>query len=95
MEIDDQDRILVTEYRGNKVAMFDTKTEQFTEYPLPTPYSGPYRAQIDKNGEIWADGMHTDRVIAARSEDRPDGGISAAVRHQYALAVARRERPRR
>src|SRR5580658_5535648 len=41
MEIDDQDRILVTEYRGNKVALFDTKSEQFTEYPLPTPYSGP------------------------------------------------------
>ena len=31
MEIDDQDRIMVTEYRANKVALFDTKTEQFTE----------------------------------------------------------------
>ena len=36
MEIDDQDRIIVTEYRGNKVAVFDTKTEQFKEYQLPT-----------------------------------------------------------
>ena len=35
MEIDDQDRILVTEYRANKVALFDTKTEKFTEYSLP------------------------------------------------------------
>ena len=40
MEIDDQDRILLTEYRGNKVALFDTKTEKFTEYPLP-PYTFP------------------------------------------------------
>ena len=62
MEIDDQDRIVVTEYRGNKVAMFDTKTEKFTEYPLP-PYTFPYRANIDKNGDIWASTMATDRVV--------------------------------
>ena len=23
----------------------------------------PYRAQIDKNGEIWTGGMHTDRAV--------------------------------
>jgi len=61
MEIDDEDRILVTEYRANKVALFDTKTEKFTEYPLP-PYTFPYRANVDKNGEIWASTMATDRV---------------------------------
>src|SRR5579871_574787 len=60
MRIDDQDRILVTEYRGNKVAVFDTNTEKFTEYQLPTQYSGPYRAMFDKNGEIWSGGMQTD-----------------------------------
>jgi virginiamycin B lyase len=62
MEIDGQDRITVTEYRGNKVATFDTKTEKFTEYPLP-PFTFPYRAQFDKNGEIWASTMSTDRVV--------------------------------
>jgi virginiamycin B lyase len=62
MEIDDQDRILVTEYRGNKVALFDTKTERFTEFPLP-PGTYPYRANFDKNGEIWASTMSTDRVV--------------------------------
>jgi streptogramin lyase len=62
MEIDDQDRILVAEYRGNKVALFDPKTEQFTEYNLP-PDTFPYRAQVDRNGEIWASTMHTDRVV--------------------------------
>jgi streptogramin lyase len=62
MEIDDQDRILVTEYRANKVALFDTKTEQFTEYDLPQ-FTYPYRAQVDKNGEIWTGGMSTDRVV--------------------------------
>jgi len=62
MEIDDQDRITVTEYRGNKVATFDTRTEKFTEYPLP-PFTFPYRAQFDKNGEIWVSTMSTDRVV--------------------------------
>jgi streptogramin lyase len=64
MEIDDQDRILLTEYRGNAVALFDTRAEKFiAEYKLPTPYSGPYRAATDKNGDIWVAGMQTDRAI--------------------------------
>jgi virginiamycin B lyase len=62
MNIDDEDRILIAEYRGNKVAIFDTKTEKFTEYPVP-PHTWPYRAAIDKNGEIWTGGMHSDRAV--------------------------------
>lgn len=62
MTIDDQDRILVTEFRGNKVALFDTKTEKMTEWPMPA-YTYPYRAAVDKNGEIWASTMHTDRAV--------------------------------
>jgi virginiamycin B lyase len=62
MQIDEHDRIWVTEYRGNKVALFDTKEEKFTEYQLP-PHTYPYRAAVDKQGEIWASGMHTDRVV--------------------------------
>jgi len=62
MMIDEQDRITVAEYRGNKVAVFDTRAEKFTEYDLP-PRTYPYRAVFDKNGEIWASTMHTDRVV--------------------------------
>ena len=62
MNIDEQDRIIVTEYRGNKVATFDTRSEKFAEYDLP-PRTYPYRANFDKNGEIWASTMHTDRVV--------------------------------
>jgi streptogramin lyase len=62
MVIDDQDRLLITEYRGNKLALFDTKNEKVTEYPLPA-YTFPYRATTDKNGELWAGGMHTDRAV--------------------------------
>jgi streptogramin lyase len=62
IEIDAQDRILVTEYRNSKVALFDTATEKFTEYNLPE-YTYPYRANFDKNGEIWSSTMSTDRVV--------------------------------
>src|SRR3989449_185297 len=62
MNIDDQDRIVVTEYRGNKVAVFDTRAEKFTEYDLP-PRTYPYRANFDRNGELWVSTMHTDRVV--------------------------------
>jgi virginiamycin B lyase len=62
MVIDDQDRILLTEYRGNKLALFDTKTEKVTEWPLPA-HTYPYRAAVDKNGELWTGGMHTDRAV--------------------------------
>jgi streptogramin lyase len=62
MNIDDQDRIWVTEYRGNKVAMFDTKTAQVTEWPAP-PHTYPYRAAVDRNGDIWTGGMHSDRAV--------------------------------
>jgi streptogramin lyase len=62
MVIDEHDQIMVTEYRGNKIAVFDPKTEKFTEYMLP-PYTFPYRAAYDKNGEIWASTMFTDRVV--------------------------------
>jgi virginiamycin B lyase len=62
MTIDDQDRIILTEFRGNKVAMFDTKSDRWTEWTAP-PFTYPYRAAIDRNGEIWTGGMHTDRAV--------------------------------
>jgi len=43
--------------------MLDTKTGKFTEWPLPTPWSGPYFVTCDKNGELWTGGMTTDRVV--------------------------------
>ena len=35
--MDAQDRVWFAEYRANKVAMLNSKSEQFTEWPLPTP----------------------------------------------------------
>jgi virginiamycin B lyase len=60
--IDSQDRLWFTEYRGNKVAMFDTKAEKFQEWTAP-PYTWPYDVVWDKNGDAWTAGMSSDRVV--------------------------------
>ena len=86
MEIDDQDRILVTECRANKVALFDTKTEQFTEYDLPQ-VTFPYRAEIDKNGELWTGGMSSHSVVRLDPKVGQGSRISDAERHQHAYGV--------
>jgi virginiamycin B lyase len=80
MTIDDQDRIWVTEYRGNKVAMFDTKAVKATEWRTP-PHTYPYRATVDKNGDIWTGGMHSDRAV------RIDQKTGAAVEYQLPKEV--------
>ena len=88
LNIDDQDRLTFTEYRGNKVGVFDTRTEKFTEYDLP-PRTYPYRANFDKNGEIWGVDHAHRPGRAAQSQDRKHGAIPDAVRHQHAHGVCR------
>ena len=52
MQIDDQDRILVTEYRTSKAALFDPKTEKFIEYSLPNTrsHTGPISTKTANSG---------------------------------------------
>ena len=52
-----------TEYRGNRIAMFDTRTATFKEWQAPTPWSAPYDVALDKNGEAWTGSMSTDRIL--------------------------------
>ena len=59
--MDPQDRLWFTEYRVDKLAMFDTKSERFTEWQAPA-YSWPYDVIPDRNGELWTAGMSDDRV---------------------------------
>jgi streptogramin lyase len=61
--MDSQDRLWFGEYRAGKVGMFDTKTEHFTEWTPPTPWSSCYDVVLDKNGEAWTGSMTTDRVL--------------------------------
>ena len=61
--MDDQDRLWFAEFRGNNIGMFDTKTEKFTEYKVPTPWTNPYDATLDKAGYAWTGGMSNDHIV--------------------------------
>ena len=43
--------------------MFDTRTEKFQEWPVPTPGSWPYDVTADKNGQVWTGGEYNDRIL--------------------------------
>ena len=57
--MDAQDRLWFAEFRGNKIGMFDTRTEQFKEWPVPTPWTNVYDAINDVSGHAWADRKST------------------------------------
>ena len=61
--MDSQDRLWFAEYTGDKVGMFDTKTEAFKEWQLPIRYTTPYAASPpDSSGHVYASSNMTERV---------------------------------
>jgi streptogramin lyase len=60
--MDAEDRFWFAEYRVNRVAVFDTRTERFQEWLAPTPWSAPYDVVVDRNGDLWAGSVTNDRV---------------------------------
>ena len=60
--MDSRGHVWFAEYRGNKIAMFDTETQRFQEWMPPTPWAQPYDVVADKNGEAWSGSMVNDRV---------------------------------
>ena len=63
-EMDGHDRYWFAESHPGQIGMFDTRTQQFKEWPLPfKEWSDPYEASPEKNGDIvWAAGETTDYV---------------------------------
>jgi streptogramin lyase len=59
---DPQDRLWFGEFDGNNIGMFDARTKQFQEWPMP-PFTFPYDVVRDKNGQVWTGSMFTDRVV--------------------------------
>lgn len=62
--------IWFAEFAVNKLGVFDTIRERFREWDAPTPYSFPYDAHVDRNGDLWSGNMSNDRVLRLR----PDTG---------------------
>jgi streptogramin lyase len=61
-QMDAQDRLWFAQYRGDRIAMFDTKTEAFKEWRIMPRWSAPYDVQLDKNEEAWTGSMLSDQV---------------------------------
>jgi virginiamycin B lyase len=61
--IDDKGRLWFAEFAADKLAMFDTETETFKEWSVPTAYTYPYDAFLDRTGHVWSGSMASDRVL--------------------------------
>jgi streptogramin lyase len=70
--MDANDRLWFADYRANRVAMFDTRREEFKEWLMPTAWTAPYDVILDKNHEAWTGSMSTDRIVRL---DTASGGM--------------------
>ena len=66
--MDQEDRLWFAEFRGNRIAMFDTKAEEFREWEVPIAWTNPYDAILDDNGFAWGGGMTNDYVARVNTE---------------------------
>jgi streptogramin lyase len=61
--IDAQDRLWCGVFNGNRLAMFDPKTQKITEWTVPTAWTRPYDAQFDDRTYAWTAGMDNDLAV--------------------------------
>jgi streptogramin lyase len=61
--LDAQDRLWCAVFQGNRLAMFDPKTQKITEWKVPTEWTRPYDAQFDDRGYVWTAGMDSDLAV--------------------------------
>jgi virginiamycin B lyase len=62
--MDAQDRLWFAEYTGDKIGMFDTRTEKFQEWPSLRKYTTPYAVSApDRNGYVYATSNTAERLI--------------------------------
>ena len=61
--MDAQDRFWFAEYTGDKIGVFDTRTQEFQEWDLPYQYTTPYTVtRPDKNGYVYASSNMSERL---------------------------------
>lgn len=62
--MDAQDRFWFAEYTGDKIGMFDTRTEKFQEWAMPRKYTTPYAVSApDRNGYVYATSNMSERLM--------------------------------
>ena len=52
-DLDSKENVWFTVIKGNKIGVFDRKTEEIKLWEIPTPNSVPYGIEVDQNDEIW------------------------------------------
>ena len=60
--MDSLERLWFGENRGDRIGMFDTRTQQFKEWQPTTP-GWPYDVIADRTGEAWAGNEYNDRIV--------------------------------
>ena len=66
--LDFQDRLWCGVFHGNRVAMFDPKTQKITEWTVPTTWTRPYDAQFDDKTYVWTAGMDNDFAVRLNTQ---------------------------
>ena len=62
--MDDQDRYWFAMYYGDRIGMFDTRAEQFQEWPTPLKYMTPYTVSApDQYGRVYAPSNTAERLL--------------------------------
>ena len=66
--VDSQDRLWCGVFHGNRLAMFDPKTQKITEWTMPTAWTRPYDAQFDDKLHAWTAGMDNDFAVRLNTQ---------------------------
>ncbi|PWT81359.1 MAG: hypothetical protein C5B57_10650 [Blastocatellia bacterium] len=66
--IDSQDRLWCGVFNGNRMAMFDPKTQKITEWSVPTQWTRPYDVQFDDKTYAWTAGMDNDFAVRLNTQ---------------------------
>jgi streptogramin lyase len=62
--MDSQDRLWFAEYTGDKIGMFDTRTEKMQEWPVPHKYTTPYTvSRPDGKGRVYSSSNMSERLM--------------------------------
>ena len=62
IQIDSDDIVWFCEYSDGRIGRFDSKTEMFKEYQLPSPLTKPYALGIAPDHSIWYSGEWRDVI---------------------------------
>ena len=63
--VDDQDKVLLTDFAANAIVRFDPESERFESFPSNKP-SAAVRQMLGRKGEAWGAESGTDRLVVVK-----------------------------